>query len=95
MAIAVHLVNTPKNDVRAAYEAAWRRLDEEGLRHPEGRQSHTAWVVDDVLHVVDVWDSEDAAQQWMKTLAPILRDSRMELATQREVGELIQVVRPD
>ena len=51
MAIAVHLVNTPKNDAREAYETAWRRIDEQGVRHPKGRQSHTAWVVDDVLHV--------------------------------------------
>jgi hypothetical protein len=95
MAIAVHLVNTPKSDVREAYETAWQRIDEQGMRHPKGRQSHTAWVVDDVLHVLDVWDSEDAMTQWMQTLAPILRDSNMELAAQPKAGAVLQIVRPD
>ena len=95
MAIVVHVVNTPKNDVGAAYRAAWRRIDEQGLRHPTGRQSHTAWIVNNVLHVVDVWDSEDDMEHWMQTLAPILEDSNMELSGQPEAGELLQIVRPD
>lgn len=95
MAIVVHVVNTPKSEVGEAYEAAWRRMDEQGLRHPKGRQSHTAWIVDDVLHVVDVWDSEDDMKHWMQILAPILEDSNMELAGQPEAGELLQIVRPD
>jgi heme-degrading monooxygenase HmoA len=95
MAIAVHIVNTPKNDAREAYEAAWRQIDEQGLRHPKGRQTHTAWLVGDVLHVVDVWDSEDDMNDWMKTLAPILEASQMELAEPPETGELLQVVQPD
>lgn len=95
MAIAVHVVNTPKNDAREAYQAAWRRIDEQGLRHPKGRQSHTAWIVGDVLHVVDVWDSEDDMLHWMQTLAPILEDSNMELAGQPETGELLQIVQPN
>jgi uncharacterized protein (DUF2384 family) len=95
MAIAVHIVNTPKKDSLEAYHAAWRQIDQQGLRHPKGRRSHTAWVVDDVLHVVDVWDSADEMQQWMQTLTPILQDSDMELAGQPEAGELVQIVRPD
>jgi hypothetical protein len=55
MAIVVHIVNTPKDDAGKAYEAAWQRIDEQGLRHPKGRQSHTAWIAEHVLHVVDVW----------------------------------------
>lgn len=95
MAIAAHLVNTPKSDAREAYQAAWRRIDEQGVRHPAGRQSHTAWMVGDVLHVVDVWDSEDDMNAWVKTLGPILQESAMELAGPPEVGELLQTVRPD
>jgi hypothetical protein len=95
MAIAVHIVNTPKADAREAYQTAWRRIDQQGLSHPKGRQSHTAWVVDDVLHVLDVWTSADELQHWMQTLTPILQDSNMELAEQPEAGELLQMVRPD
>ena len=95
MAIAVHIVNTPKSDARGAYEAAWRRIDEEGLRHPAGRRSHTAWLVGDVLHVVDVWDSPADLSEWLPQLDPILEDFGMQLDGQPEVGELLQVVRPD
>ena len=95
MAIAAHLVNTSKSDSREAYQEAWRRIDEQGLRHPVGRQSHTAWLLGDVLHVVDVWDSEDDMNTWLKTLRPILQDSGMELAGPPEVGELLQTVRPN
>lgn len=94
MAIAVHVVNKPKSDVREAYEMGWRRIDEEGLRHPKGRQSHTAWVVGDVLHVLDVWDSEDNMNDWMRTLAPILGAANMGLAGPPETGEVLQVVMP-
>ncbi|MGY1632552.1 hypothetical protein ACI784_12685 [Geodermatophilus sp. SYSU D01186] len=95
MAIAVHVVNTPNSDARAAYEGAWRRIDERGLRHPAGRQSHTAWMAGDVLHVVDVWDSPEAFSEWMVTLGPILEEFGMTLEGQPEVGEVLQVVRPD
>ncbi|MGY1639562.1 antibiotic biosynthesis monooxygenase [Geodermatophilus sp. SYSU D00703] len=94
MTIAVHVVNTPKPDARQAYEAAWRRIDEQGLRHPAGRQSHTAWMTGDVLHVVDVWDSPEAMEEWMATLAPILEEFGMRLDGRPEVGEVLQVVRP-
>jgi hypothetical protein len=95
MAIAAHIVNTPKSDAREAYQSAWRRMDEQGLSHPAGRQSHTAWMVGDVLHVVDVWDSEDDMNAWLKTLGPILQEAAMELAGPPVVGELLQTVRPD
>jgi hypothetical protein len=95
MAIAVHIVNTPKSDASEAYQKAWRKMDEQGLRHPAGRQSHTAWLVGDVLHVLDVWNSSDEMNAWMKTLAPILQESAMELAQPPEVGEFLQTVRPD
>jgi Antibiotic biosynthesis monooxygenase len=95
MTIAVHVVNKPHSGARQAYEAAWRRIDEEGLRHPAGRQSHTAWLTGDVLHVVDVWDSPESMRAWMATLAPILDEFGMVLDGEPEVGEVLQVVRPD
>jgi Antibiotic biosynthesis monooxygenase len=95
MAIAVHIVNTPSSDAREAYATAWRRIDEQGMRHPTGRQSHTAWMVGDVFHVLDVWESADAMQQWMATLAPILDEVGMKLDGEPEVGDLLQIVRPD
>jgi hypothetical protein len=95
MAITVHVVNTPNPDARGSYLAAWQRIDEQGLQHPAGRRSHTAWLTGDVLHVVDVWDSPDDMRQWMSTLGPILEEFGMKLDGEPEVGELLQVVRPD
>jgi hypothetical protein len=95
VAIAVHVVNTPKSDVREAYEAALKRLEEQGLRHPAGRQSHTAWVVGDVLHVLDVWDSQDELDAFMLRLGPILQEFGMQLADEPEIGEVLKVVRPE
>lgn len=95
MAIAVHITNTPKSDAREAYEGSWRRMDERGIRHPPGRQSHTAYMVGDVLHVFDVWDSRDDMEEFMSVLGPILQEFGMELAGPPEVGEVVNVVRPD
>jgi hypothetical protein len=95
VAIAVHVVNTPKSDGRAAYEAGWKRLAEQGLRHPVGRQSHTAWLVGDVLHVMDVWDTQDDLDAFMRKLGPILQEFGMQLAGDPEIGEVLQVVRPE
>ena len=95
MAIVVHVVNTSKSDAREAYDAAWVRMDERGLRHPAGRQSHTAWLVGDVLHVLDVWDSPDDMNVFMQKLGPILQEFGMQLAGEPQAGEVVQVVRPD
>ena len=95
MAIVVHILNTPKSDVREAYEASWTRFDEHDVRHPAGRQSHTAWLVGDVLHVVDVWDSEDDMNAFMPIAIQVIAEANMELAGPPEVGELLNVVRPE
>jgi hypothetical protein len=49
----------------------------------------------DVLHVLDVWDTPDAMREWLSTLGPILGEFGMELEGEPEVGEVLQVVRPD
>ena len=94
MAIVVHIVNTPKPDVPEAYEASWTRFDEHGARHPAGRRSHTAWLVGDVLHVVDVWDSVEDMNAFMQIAGQIIEESGMTIEGQPEVGELLNVVYP-
>jgi hypothetical protein len=94
VSLAVHIVNTPKADTREAYERAWQRLREQRLDHPVGRESHTAWLVGDVLHVLDVWDSQEHLDGWMATLGPILQDADMQVDGHPFVGEVLQVVRP-
>ena len=94
MPLTVHIVNAPLAGVRDAYLDAWREIDARGLRHPDGRQLHTAWTVDDVLHVVDVWNSPEQQQAFMRDLGPILDQFRMEIREAPEVGEFLQAVRP-
>jgi hypothetical protein len=94
MAIVSHIVNTPNENARNAYSESWTRIDERGLHHPRGRQSHTAFMVGNVLHVVDVWDSEEDMNAFMTQLAPILGEFGMHLAVPPEIGDLLQIVRP-
>ena len=94
MPLTIHIVNTPQAGVRDAYLDAWREIDARGLRHPDGRQLHIAWTVDDVLHVVDVWDSPEQQQAFMRDLGPILDQFRMEIREAPEVGEFLHVVQP-
>lgn len=94
MSLAVHLVNTPRAGVRDAYLDAWREIDARGLRHPTGRRLHLAWTVDDVLHVVDVWDSPEQQQAFVRELKPILDQFRMEIREAPELGEFVQMVEP-
>jgi hypothetical protein len=93
MPLIIHLVNTPQAGVRDAYQDAWRELDAHDLRHPDGRQLHVAWTVDDVLHVVDVWDSAEQQQAFMRHLEPILDQVQMKIDAP-EPGEFLQVVQP-
>ncbi len=96
MAIVLHIVNTPKANAREAYEMGWRRLDEQGMRHPDGRLSHTAWLVGDVLHVCDVWESREKFDAFVQsTLGAVFQEVGLELAGDPEGGELLQVVRRD
>lgn len=94
MSVALHLVNTPQAGVRDVYLDAWREIDARGLRHPSGRRVHVAWIVDDELHVVDVWDSLEQQLAFMRDLKPILDQFRMEIRKAPEVGEFVQIVQP-
>jgi hypothetical protein len=94
MALAVHIVNTPQAGNRDAYLDAWHEIDARELRHPDGRRLHVAWMVDDVLHVLDIWDSPDQQQAFMRELKPILDQFRMEIREAPEVGEFLNVVQP-
>ena len=94
MSIAIHIVNTPKTDTRQAYDAAWEHIHAQGVDHPEGRESHTAWLVGDVLHVLDIWDSQEHLNAWRPIIGAILQEVGMEIDGQPSVGEVLQVVRP-
>src|SRR3954468_2882194 len=91
MPLTIHSMHTAQGDVRDAYLDAWREIDARHLRHPDGRQLHVAWTVDDVLHVVDVWDSSEQQQAFMRDLQPLIAKFGMEIGEAPEVGEFLQV----
>lgn len=95
MTYALHLPNTPKAGAREAYLEAWQTIDAKGLRHPAGRRLHVSWLAGDVLNVVDLWDSLEQQQTFMRELGPILDEFGMQLDGPPRVGELLMVVEPD
>lgn len=92
MTFAAHLVNTPNARAREAYVEAWKDIDAQGRRHPTGRQAHVAWTVQDVLHVVDVWNTHEEQDRFMRGLLPIIDKFGMQIVQPVESGELLQVV---
>lgn len=94
MSYAIHLPNTPLTNAREAYFDAWKVIDERGLRHPAGRRLHLSWLLGDVLHVVDVWDSLEQQSAFMRDLRPILDEFGMTLDGQPAIGEFLQLVQP-
>lgn len=94
MPYAIHLPNTPLSGARQAYFDAWKVIDERDLRHPEGRRLHVSWLVGDVLHVLDVWESLEQQEAFMQNLAPILDQFGMTLDGPPEAGEFLQIVQP-
>lgn len=95
MAIAAHFLNKPDPETRQRYEAAFRQLDELGARHPEGRLSHTSWIVGDQLHVLDVWESQDKLDAfYAETLGQLIGDFGLELAEPPELGDVVQLLLP-
>jgi hypothetical protein len=55
------------------YDAIWADLRAAGFSHPEGAVFHVGAATDDGgLTVVDVWESQEAFDQFGKTLMPLL-----------------------
>lgn len=95
MPIAGHFVNKPTADVHRKYEQVWARLAELGLRHPEGRLSHTAWVVGTELHVVDLWESQEQLDAFFNgTLRELLVEVDFDFGRPPEIGDVLQIVTP-
>jgi hypothetical protein len=95
VAIAMHIVNTSRDDPLKANAEVWRLMDERGIsRHPKGQQFHAAWLVGADLHVFNVWDSAEDNEAFMRDLRPILEEVGMGITGPPEVGELVQFVQP-
>lgn len=95
MPVAAHFVNKPDLETRRRYEAAFERLDAQGARHPDGRLSHTSWIVGGELHVLDVWESQEKLDAYFtSTLGQLIADVGLELSRPPEMGDVVQIVLP-
>lgn len=92
MAVVAHITNKPDSSSREKYEAAFHRIDELDIRHPQGRLVHVSWIMDGQMRVLDVWQSEQAFGAFYPMLAPILIEFGLELSGPPELGEVVQVI---
>ncbi len=56
-------IQRPQTLTTDVYDAVASRLNLE-INHPLGLISHAAGEVDGTLHIVEIWDSEDVAEQF-------------------------------
>lgn len=92
MAVVAHITNKPDSSSREKYEAAFRRIDELDIRHPEGRLVHVSWITNCQMHVLDVWQSQRALEAFYPMLAPVLSEFAMVLSGSPELGDVVQVI---
>jgi len=72
MAIALYF--HPASMSAQQYDETIRRLDAAGRGRPAGRLHHSCFGPEDRLMVYDVWESQQAFDEFGKTLIPILQD---------------------
>ena len=72
MALAIYF-NPPSMNAEQ-YDEAIRRLGQAGAGAPRGRTYHACFGSGDKLQVFDVWDSQEAFDEFGKTLMPILQE---------------------
>ena len=72
MALAIGF--SPKTMTATQYEECLRRLDAAGFGSPDGRREHLCYGTPDELRVVDVWESQEAAEAFGEHLRPVLEE---------------------
>ena len=70
MAIGVYF--HPKSLSTGQYDQAIKDLDAAGAGHPDGRIHHSCFGPDSGLMVYEVWESQQAFENYGKALMPIL-----------------------
>jgi hypothetical protein len=71
MAIAIYF--HPKSMSAEQYDAAFGDLEAAGAGHPAGRVHHSCFGPDGNLMVYEVWESQQALDDFGKVLMPILQ----------------------
>jgi hypothetical protein len=79
MAIAIYF--HPKTLSAGQYDEAIRALDDAGAGRPAGRVHHSCFGPDDDLMVYEVWETQQAFEEYGKTLMPILGNAGIDPGT--------------
>ena len=70
MAIAIYF--HPESLSAGQYDEAIKALDDAGAGHPAGRVHHSCFGPNDDLMVYEVWETQQAFEEYGKALMPIL-----------------------
>ena len=70
MAIAIYF--HPESLSAGQYDEAIKALDDAGAGHPAGRVHHSCFGPDGDLMVYEVWETQQAFEEYGKALMPIL-----------------------
>jgi hypothetical protein len=76
MAIGVYF--HPGSLTTQQYDQVIADLDDAGEARPAGRVSHCAFGPDDNLMIFDIWENEQAFEQFGKVLRPILEKAGLD-----------------
>jgi hypothetical protein len=78
MALGFYFVN--KGFTPEKYDAALKQLKEAGADAPAGRIHHVALEDGGAIQVFDIWESQEALNEFAATLVPVLTGLGVELA---------------
>jgi hypothetical protein len=72
MAIGIYF--HPESMTTAQYDDVIRRLEKAGAGQPRGRIHHSCFGPSNAVMVYDVWESQEAFDEFGQTLMPILQE---------------------
>jgi len=73
MALGIYF--RPAGFTPEAYDMVIGKLDAAGAGQPAGRLYHASMVVDGLVEVFDVWESQEAFESFGAVLVPILNEA--------------------
>ena len=65
---------SPSSFTKARYDDTIKRLEAAGAGAPTGRRYHCALEADGLIQVFDVWESQEAFEEFGATLVPIMTE---------------------
>ena len=72
MALGIYF--RPAGFTPEAYDTVIGKLEAAGVGQPEGRLYHASMVVDGLIEVYDVWESQETFEAFGAVLVPILNE---------------------